>query len=550
MLRRRVRPRTPQGLQRFGDAAVWFPTRSTPEAAGLATAIRSTRIGGVTDVVGGAQSVLVIYEPTTVEFGGLCEMLGSISATQAGPERPVGHVFTVVFDGPDLEEVGALSGLGVEGVRRALLGTTLRVSFLGFAPGFAYLSGLPPALRRVPRRNTPRSSVPAGSLAIGGGHAAVYPRATPGGWHLVGRTDADLFDPDRMPPALLAPGDIVRLREVGPSDLHPRRERRPTTSTQSGVGTFAVEAPGVLTTFQDLGRPGFAHLGVPRSGAADPVSFRLANALVGNPLGAACLETTAAGPTLFCRASTHVAVVGDGTGVSLDGRPVGCGRVLPVDSGQRLRIESTGGTLRAYLAVRGGFEVPGVLGSRSTDRLGGLGPQPIVTGDELVIGHRTGVMSDHLISGAPGQDRLAGPRRLRALVCGPDGDAGWQSGLFGRPFVVGEASDRIGIRLQPGSDSPGLVAGAEIPSSGTTIGTVQVPPGGTPLVLLADHATVGGYRVGAVVISADLSELGRCRPGDEVELVAVDHEEAASALRALERALDGATSGAYPIGAG
>jgi len=529
---------------------MWFPTRSAPEAAGLAAAIRSAQIEDVIDVVGGAQSVLVIYEPIKVEFGWLCERVGSISAIPAGSEGSTTHVFDTAFDGPDLAEVGAMTGLGAEGVRRALLGATFRVSFLGFAPGFAYLSGLPVPLRELPRRSTPRSSVPAGSFAIGGGHAAVYPRSTPGGWHLVGQTGVDLFDPECAPPALLAPGDVVRLREVEPSELEPRQQRRATTRPESGAGTFAVEAAGLFTTFQDLGRPGSAHLGVPHSGAADSVSFRLANALVGNPVGSACLEITGTGPTLLCRSATHVALVGAGADISLDGRPVGCGRVVPVDPGQRLCIGSTGGSLRAYLAVRGGFEVLSVLGSRSTDRLSGLGPEPIATGDELVAGQPTGVMSDHLLPEAPGQDRPPGPRRLRALVAGSDSEASSKRGLFDLPFEVAEASDRIGIRLQPSQGAPSHTAGAELPSAGTTIGTVQVPPSGIPMVLLADHATVGGYPVGAVVISADVPELGRCRPGDEVELVAVDQEEAALALRALDRALDGATSGTYPISAG
>ncbi len=549
--RRVVRSVSPGDVRRFGDAALVVGTRSAEAAGALGAALRSAGVDGVIDVVDGLDSVLVVYEPDAVDFDTLADRLGSVTTRPLVRRDRQTIVLPTTFDGPDLDEVGRISGLGRDGVRRALLDVTLRVSVLGFTPGFAYLSGLPKSLRRVPRRPKPRPSVPAGSVALAGGHAAVYPQSTPGGWQLVGRTDVALFDPETPPYALLRPGDLVRFRVVEPGELSPLSEGPGNRHPHRAPGgyVFEVDSPGLFTTVQDRGRRELAHLGVPRAGAADPVSFALANALVGNRPDAACLEVTVIGPTLVCRRATYVAVVGAGVEVTLDGMAVGTGRVIPIAPGQRLAVGPTGGGLRAYLAVRGGFTTPSVLGSRSTDRLVGLGLGPLVAGDQLEVGHPTGTMGDHLLVGAPGQAVPDGPRKLRAVVV-DDVSNGWQVGLFDRLFEVDGASDRIGLRLRPRDGPPLATSRAEVRSAGTTVGTVQLPPDGHPVVLMADHATLGGYPVGAVVITADLGELGRCRPGDLIELVAVTAGEAVQALRSLRRALDGAVVGTYPVAAG
>jgi len=541
-----ARSHSPYDIRPFGDAALAIAARSAEAAGALGVAIRGAGIDGVVDVVGGFDSVLVIYEPGLTDFDRVAALVRSVRVRTAQGTAAKLVVLPTCFDGPDLDEVGRISGLGAAGVERALLRVTLRVSVLGFTPGFAYLTGLPRRLRRVPRRPTPRTSVPAGSLALAGGHAAVYPQSTPGGWHLVGRTDVALFDPDSPPYALLAPGDLVRLRSVAPDDLQPLDAapvKRPLLRAPDAV--FSVIDPGLFSTAQDRGRRGVAHLGVPRAGAADPVSAALANALLGNPPDAAVLECTVSGPTLLCRTETHAAVVGPSAEVTLDGLEIAPGRVFPVALGQRLALGSSGHGLRAYLAVRGGFTTPSVLGSRSSDRLTGLGFGPVVAGDELGAGPAAGPMADHLVAGV--RAGSPGPRQLRVTVV--DGEEAWL-GLWDRPFDVTEASDRVGLRLRPTGDPPIAPLAGDTGSAGTTVGTVQIPPDGNPVVLMVDHATTGGYPVGAVVISADLGELGQCRPGDTVELVVVTAEEAGAALRALRRWVDGAVIGPYPVQAG
>ena len=195
------------------------------------------------------------------------------------PRRPLVEVPTV-YDGADLAEVAELWGVSAEAAVRIHTGPEYRVAFCGFAPGFAYLTGLP-ARYEVPRRATPRTSVPAGSVALAGPYTGVYPRSSPGGWQLLGRTDLPLWDAARDPAALLAPGVRVRF-----------------TAARHRMSALEVVRPGPLTTVQDLGRRGVAHLGVPRAGALDEPALRAANRLVGNAPGAAGLETTLGGVAL------------------------------------------------------------------------------------------------------------------------------------------------------------------------------------------------------------------------------------------------------------
>ena len=169
--------------------------------------------------------------------------------------------------------------------------STYEAAFTGFAPGFAYLSGLDPALR-MPRRSSPRPRVPPGSVAIADTYTAVYPRPSPGGWHLLATTDVTLFDPAREPPALITPGSPRALR----------RSRR--------IAPCEVVDGGRLTTVQDAGRPGLAHLGISPSGYLDAPAAGLANRLVGNTPDAAVLETTGIGPALRARGAAVVAVTG------------------------------------------------------------------------------------------------------------------------------------------------------------------------------------------------------------------------------------------------
>ncbi|MFD6552056.1 biotin-dependent carboxyltransferase family protein [Streptomyces sp. NPDC058398] len=281
---------------------------------------------------------------------------------------------------------------------------------------------------------------------------------------------------------------------------------------------LAVVRAGALTTVQDQGRPGHAHLGVPRSGALDPPAAALANRLVANPAEAAVLETTLDGCALRPRSTVTVAVTGAPCPVRVDGRPVAWGAPVRVPAGALLDVGSARAGLRSYVAVSGGVAVDPVLGSRSTDLLSGLGPPPLTAGAVLPLGSPGTLHArvDVVPHRAPPAELV-----LRVTLGPRDG---WFTEpalrtLTTRVFRVSSASNRIGLRTE-GPSLERAVSG-ELPSEGLVLGAVQVPPDGRPVVFLADHPTTGGYPVIAVVRSADLPAAAQAVPGTPVRFLAV-----------------------------
>jgi biotin-dependent carboxylase-like uncharacterized protein len=277
-----------------------------------------------------------------------------------------------------------------------------------------------------------------------------------------------------------------------------------------------VIKPGPLATVQDLGRPGFGHLGVPHSGAADPASLRRANRLAGNPDGAAGLELTLGRAALRFSGEARAAVTGAPVAVTVTGPAGGTARDVPHDTafgvpaGGEVRVGAPAAGLRTYLAVRGGIDVPPVLGSRSADLRSGLGPPPLRAGDLLPVGEPT----PGAAAPGPATAMPAGEPAVLRVIPGPRDDwfaPGALELLCGGSYAVTPASDRTGLRL----DGPALLRehGDELPSEGVVTGALQVPPGGRPILLLADHPVTGGYPVIAVVVSADIGLAAQLRPG-------------------------------------
>ena len=196
-----------------GDRALLVEVAGLPEVAAVRTALERAPLPGQRDLVPAARTVLVVLDRAPSDLDAATLRRLDPDASAGGPAREAVEL-PVVFDGADLADVAELTGRSVATVVEALTSAELTVAFGGFAPGFGYLSGLPEELH-VPRRATPRTRVPVGSVALAGPFAGVYPQASPGGWQLVGRTDAVLFDVDRDPPALLVPGTAVRFRDVG-----------------------------------------------------------------------------------------------------------------------------------------------------------------------------------------------------------------------------------------------------------------------------------------------------------------------------------------------
>jgi biotin-dependent carboxylase-like uncharacterized protein len=273
-----------------------------------------------------------------------------------------------------------------------------------------------------------------------------------------------------------------------------------------------VLAAGPLTTVQDRGRPGWAHLGVPPSGAADPHALALGNRLVGNDAGAAALEATLSGPRLRFRAAALVAVTGAETEASDRPFEVGAGEVLEL--GRFLN------GVRAYVSVRGGIDVEPVLGSRSTDLLSGLGPPPLRDGNVLPIGREPTTAPQLGVELPP---PLPAEPMLR-LLPGPRDDWFAPNALAGT-WRVSPSSNRVGIRLE----GPRIerIRHEELLSEGVVTGALQVPPSGHPILLLNDHPTTGGYPVLGVVHADDLPLAGQLRPGQRLSFVL--HHSGASA---------------------
>ena len=274
-----------------------------------------------------------------------------------------------------------------------------------------------------------------------------------------------------------------------------------------------VVRAGPLTTVQDLGRPGLAHLGVGRSGAADLGSLRLANRLVGNHEGAACLEMTFGNlEARFDRAAT-VALAGAPCPVSVSGREKFMHGPIQLIADDRLTVGVPTAGVRTYLAVRGGIAVAPVLGARSTDLLSGVGPEPVAAGMRLPVGDdAAGMPSVDVAPVLPIPAEIV----LRVLP-GPRDD--WFTPaaltmLTSQPYQVSPQSNRVGIRLT----GPRLDRGrpGELASEGMVSGAVQVPPSGQPVVFLADHPVTGGYPVIAVVVEPDICLAAQARPGQRV----------------------------------
>ncbi|HSC48360.1 MAG TPA: biotin-dependent carboxyltransferase family protein [Gammaproteobacteria bacterium] len=290
---------------------------------------------------------------------------------------------------------------------------------------------------------------------------------------------------------------------------------------------------GPLSTVQDLGRQSYGNLGLPRAGAADGMSLRVANRLVGNADEAAALEMTVRGAALRFETGTAVALAGARTEATLDGEPVPMYQSLLVRAGATLRIGRITEGWRTYLAVAGGIGVPPVLGSRSSDTLSGLGPAPLVAGNRLPVAPFNLAEGFYLRS----PPRFPQEVRLRVLP-GPHDEWFTENALqtlVGTSCRVSAQSDRSGLRLE-GMALP-RARQEELSSAGMTVGAIQVTGGGLPIVLLPNHGSTGGYPVIATVISADIPMLGQLGPGNSIRFTLVTRDAALKALRERERRL-------------
>jgi antagonist of KipI len=303
--------------------------------------------------------------------------------------------------------------------------------------------------------------------------------------------------------------------------------------------TIQVHAPGLLTTVQDLGRPGFGPIGVSPSGAADPISLRLGNRLVGNNPGAAGLEIMLLGGTFIFPEGAILALTGSDFGATLDDVRVNLGAAVQARRGQMLRLGSTNSGARCYLCVQGGIALKPFLGSASTHVLSGLGGfegRPLRKGDVLRIGRS----SEHFRSRktAAQASECLWDRKVLRVTPGPQADWFSESSLrafYAGTYRVAEQSNRMGLRLEgPAISQRGA---SEMITEGVSLGAIQVPAGGSPIILFVEQQTTGGYPKIANVISADLHRVGQLRPRDELRFELVTFDAARSLLVEQEKLL-------------
>lgn len=530
-------------IRPLGDAALAISLGERVDEAvarrarAIAKAIDRHRPAGIVDVVSAFASVAVFYERVhSREYPELVAEVEALAqraeAAVADPPRRI--EIPVCYGGeggPDLAEVARHTGLTETEVIARHAGGDYLVHAIGFAPGFPYLGGLPEALA-TPRRSTPRPRVAAGTVGIGGAQTGVYPIATPGGWNLIGRTPLALFDPARAEPALLQAGDrvvFVPVAEGALTDETPGAQRGAGEALRAGQAGVSILRAGMFTTVQDTGRVGQRSRGVPLSGAADAFALRVANLVVGNDERAAGLEFTLLGPELRFEVDTAIALAGADFGLPR-------GRPLTVRAGETLKLGAAASGCRGYLAIAGGIDVPQALGSRSTYTRAGLGGwqgRALREGDALPVAAARRIPVGQWRIDERIWPAYSAEPCIRVLP-------GAQAAQFPEAWCEGAwqvtpQSDRMGLRLR----GPALrrTTTGDLVSSPVAPGTIQVPPDGQPIVLLADAQTIGGYPQLGHAIAADLPLLAQVRPGDTVRFRLVSIGEAHAAALAQEKAL-------------
>jgi KipI family sensor histidine kinase inhibitor len=533
--------RTPL-VRALGDRALLVDLPDLDAVLAVRDALTANRPDGVDDIVPAARTVAVLFDPRRLSLDAahtwLQRVMGSVDLRGGGSEaHPAEVVIDVVYDGEDLDEAARLAGVSADELVRRHTSASWRVAFDGFAPGFGYLVA-DGEWFELPRRSSPRTRVPAGAVGLAGGFSGVYPREGPGGWQLIGRTDAPLWRPRSSPPALLAPGTAVRFRAVEALSGTPVGDARSGDAASvgdAGAASFTVVDAGSQLLIEDLGRAGSASIGAGRSGALDRGALRLANRLVGNPEDAAGLEVLVAARLRFQR-QTWFAVTGARGALRLGGHPIEPDAAVLAHAGDVLDLGLAEHGLRYVIALRGGVDAPLELGSASSDIGAAVGPAPLKNGDTVVVGADAAAAIpavDALTVWSPPDDEvdvhvIAGPREdwfAPASVVA----------FYEEAWEVTPQSNRVGVRLRASSEAVIERAegssSAELPSEPMVPGAIQVPPSGEPTVLLADGPVTGGYPVIAVVADADLDLFAQLKPGQRVRFRHAHRSHHAFALR-------------------
>lgn len=533
-----------------GDSAVLVDLDSLDSAMVLFQALNKNLIPGVFELVPAAKTILISFDNGLLGLQELKSWLSNIAAFINFSDY---DLFTnsadlveipVVYDGQDLNTVADFLNISVSELIDRHTGSEFIAAFAGFAPGFVYLSKGDPSFKNIPRLGTPRTRVPASSVALAGDFSAIYPKDSPGGWQLLGTTTESMWDLNRAKPALIRPGDRVRFQQLVDRKTHilgvsPKKYESNNVDTNAALGNYLeIISPGVQTLIQDYGRRGLTSLGVSNSGALDRLAMQTANLLVGNSEDTAVLENALGNLHLKFHCNTYIAIVGADTSVILTTEsgmriPAAANSAIRVSEGNILKLGSLRSGMRVYVAIKGGFAVKPILDSWATDILAGLGPEPLRKGDKLpLVGAKLDRISQAQLGGAQASDRSnklqtylteIKQRKLPKaheiieldVILGPRNDWFTEQAivrLTEQSWLVSSQSNRVGLRLN--ADLPLERRNHnELPSEGTVAGAIQVPASGQPVLFLADHPLTGGYPVIAVLASKYLDLAGQIPVG-------------------------------------
>ena len=509
----------------------------------------------IVEIIPAARTLLIKFDPSLSDENTLETKIAGLKLEKGQQKSGKLVEIPVVYDGEDLDDVAALLKIDREEVIRRHVESHYQVAFCGFAPGFAYLTGGDPIFN-VPRRASPRKSIPAGSVALAGKFGGVYPQPSPGGWQLIGRTNVKMFDLDRDPPSLLKPGDRVHFVDVtkdysarpeGVTSFSFSRndeagkstpERANSKALKSSASTKAAEANEKASlaktgghddngrsateatpkpqenavfklvttlmpvTFQDRGRLYQSSQGLSPSGALDQKAMANANRLVGNSLEQPVLEFTYGNARIKALQPSVIAFTGANLPITIKSAK---GKVfvfeknipLAIDEGDEIILGRPFTGFRSYMALRGGFKVEPVLKSASFDSLSNLGPKPLSAGDNIFIANNSALRPVLLSLDDPYFLPEAGDNVVLDVVMGPRTDWFTEQSIamfLEKHWQVTAASNRIGIRLQSDTRLE-RSRSDELPSEGTVTGAIEVPANGEPVLFLRDRPVTGGYPV-------------------------------------------------------
>ena len=528
-----------------GESSLLIECQDLKSAMSLFAVIQVSRsqsgnaLAMLTQVVPAARTVLVRFDRLKICADAVIAAIEALDTGSAASAAAHHIVVPTVYSGDDLDAVAHLLGISRDQVVQRHTQTAWRAAFVGFAPGFAYLTGGDPIFD-VPRRSTPRVAVPAGAVGLAGTFSGVYPRVSSGGWQLIGVTDLSLWNERHDPPALIAPGDVVQFRAVRNKTVLQEAVERPVRETSQDSQTpvepepapssqeesalrresadgLVVDQPGMLAIFEDDGRNA-SSMGVTHAGAADPQALHLSNLLVGNPEGAAAIELLN-GHAQFTAVGTQVVSVtgapvtltihgADDATTSVEGQ-----QAFVLLDGERLEVGAVQSGLRNYLALQSGFDVRPVLDSASYDTMSRIGPRPLMPGDLLACSHAP-ITTTGLPQPWPQLPTRGEPTELRTIA-GPHDDWFTREGLqvlYDQPWTVTSTSNRVGLRLH-GQQGLKRAITDELPSEGMVEGAIEIPTDGQPVVFLNDHPVTGGYPVAAVLTEDAMALVGQLPVG-------------------------------------